>query len=176
MDYTVEPLVGEDVQKAVEIFNYYIENSFAAYREEKITADHYRAIIESAEGYPKVSVRDQEGTYVGFGLLVPHKPIPVFSHSANLICFLLPQATGKGLGKMVLDYLEREGVKRGIQIILSSISSRNPESLRFHLKNGFTECGRFQDVGKKNGKFFDIVWMDKHLDSSSLHAVERFVG
>lgn len=163
MDFTLQPLVEEDAPEAVDIFNYYIENSFAAYREEKITADHYKEVIKSAAEYPKVSVCDNEGTFVGFGLLVPHKPIPVFSHSANLICFLLPQATRKGLGKMVLNYLEQEGMKKGICIILSSISSRNEESLKFHLKNGFTECGRFNAVGKKNGKFFDIVWMEKHL-------------
>lgn len=167
MDFTMQPLVERDAQEAVDVFNYYIENSFAAYREEKITVDHYEEIIKSAAEHPKVSVRDKEGTFVGFGLLVPHKPIPVFSHSANLICFLLPQATGKGLGKMVLEFLEKEGLERGVHIILSSISSRNPESIKFHLKNGFTECGRFHAVGKKNGKFFDIVWMDKHLDGSS---------
>lgn len=166
MDYTMQPLVEEDVEEAVDVFNYYVENSFAAYREEKITAEYYRQILHDAAEYPKVSVRDGEDVFVGFGLLVPYKPIPVFSHSANLICFLLPEATGKGLGKIVLDYLEGKAREVGITIILSSISSRNPESQNFHLKNGFVECGRFHDVGKKNGKFFDIVWMEKHLDGA----------
>ncbi len=52
----------------------------------------------------------------------------------------------------------------GIDSLLVNISSRNRESLGFHLKNGFRECGRFLKVGRKFGEDFDAVWMQKQLE------------
>lgn len=37
------------------------------------------------------------------------------------------------------------------------------ESIRFHSKKGFEICGRFRRVGIKNGRDFDLVWMQKML-------------
>jgi len=48
-----------------------------------------------------------------------------------------------------------------IKTLLASISSRNKESIAFHKKHGFIECGRFKDIGRKRGKPFDVVWMQK---------------
>ncbi|WP_301665067.1 GNAT family N-acetyltransferase [Methanoculleus frigidifontis] len=72
---------------------------------------------------------------------------------------MLPGCTGRGLGSRMLAHLEREGRKQGIGCILAGISSRNMGSIRFHNKNGFVECGRFRNVGRKRGEFFDVVWM-----------------
>jgi L-amino acid N-acyltransferase YncA len=49
----------------------------------------------------------------------------------------------------------------GIAAILASISFLNPESLAFHRKMGFQECGRFVAVGRKKERDFDEVWMQK---------------
>ena len=42
---------------------------------------------------------------------------------------------------------------------LAHISSANQASIRFHSRHGFTECGRFREVGEKHGTVFDMVWM-----------------
>jgi len=36
-------------------------------------------------------------------------------------------------------------------------------SLNFHFKQGFKECGRFQRIGQKFGRDFDVIWMQKFL-------------
>jgi len=43
---------------------------------------------------------------------------------------------------------------------ISKVSNAN---LSFHIKNGFKECGRFQNICQKNGKDFDVIWMQKIL-------------
>jgi L-amino acid N-acyltransferase YncA len=67
------------------------------------------------------------------------------------------------LGKILLNYLVEEGQKHKIDTFLACISSLNEQSIRFHLKNGFVECGRFIMAGKKLGRDFDMVWMQKFL-------------
>lgn len=96
-------------------------------------------------------------------MLRPYNPIPAFSKTAEITYFIKPDFTGHGLGKTLLYYLIDEGRKKGLTTILASISSLNKGSIKFHLKNGFVECGRFKSIGQKQGKTFDIVYCQMML-------------
>lgn len=163
---TILPMTADDRQPVIAIFNHYIEHSFAAYREETVSLDMFDHFLNESGGvrkYPSATVRNSMGKIIGFGMLSPYKDVPTFSHTAVITYCLHPDSTGQGVGVELLKYLENEGRGQSISILLANISSRNPVSLKFHLQNGFAECGRFVNVGKKNGCFFDTVWMQKQL-------------
>ena len=163
MAYSIHPVSDEDSESVMDIFNYYVENSFAAYPENRLPYEAFAMLLQMSKGYPSASIKDQDGKVVGFGMLRVHNPIPAFSQTAEVTYFIHPDHTGKGLGKMLLDSFERCAVEKGITNILACISSLNPGSVRFHRRNGFSECGRFRKVGKKKGQDFDTVWMQKIL-------------
>jgi len=163
MEYSISPISIQDREAIIDIFNYYVENSFAAYPENKLPYEAFDTYLQRANGLPTASIRDRNGKIVGFGMLRPHNPSPTLSQTAEVAYFIHPDHTGKGLGKMLLAFLEKGGRERGITNLLAHISSLNPNSIKFHLKNGFVECGRFKKVGKKKGREFDTVWMQKIL-------------
>lgn len=163
MEYTITPMTVEDREPVMDIFNYYIEHSFAAYRESRLPIEAFDMFLEASRGYPTGIIRDDASRVLGFGLLRAHKAIPEFSHTAEVAYFLHPDYRGVGLGRALLMQLEREGREQGITIFLASISSRNPQSLEFHKRNGFRQCGCFRDVGRKNDQTVDIIWMQKML-------------
>ncbi|HBI13982.1 MAG TPA: GNAT family N-acetyltransferase [Desulfobulbaceae bacterium] len=163
MEYTISPISTEDRESIIDIFNFYVENSFAAYPEKEFPYQAFDIFLQMSNGFPTGSIRDQNGRVVGFGMLRTHNPLPTFSRTAEVTYFIHPDHTGKGLGKMLLCSLENGAVEKGITNILANISSLNPRSIEFHQKNGFKECGRFRKVGKKNGQEFDTVWMQKML-------------
>ncbi|MBN2734392.1 MAG: N-acetyltransferase [Methanomicrobiaceae archaeon] len=161
--FTYQKISESDRKGVTDIFNYYIENSFAAYPEGKVPYEFFDNFLAIAAKYPSVSVRDDKGEAAGFGMLRPHSPFPSFSHTADITYFIRPDSTGKGIGKKILEILENDGRKLGISVILAGISSKNPGSINFHSKNGFTKCGVFPDIGKKHGEFFSEVWMYKKI-------------
>lgn len=163
MRYTISPIADEDRESIMDIFNYYVENSFAAYPENKLPYQAFDIFLQMSGGYPTGCIRDQDGKTIGFGMLRPYNPMPAFSCTAEVSYFIHPECRGRGLGKMLLGSLEKGAIKKGITCILANISSLNPESIEFHKKSGFAECGRFKKVGKKKGREFDIVWMQKIL-------------
>jgi len=163
MEYSISPISNEDRESIMDIFNYYVENSFAAYPENKLPYQTFDMLIQMANGLPTGSIKDQSGKIVGFGMLRTHNPIPTFSQTVEATYFIHPDHTGKGLGKVLLSFLEKGAVENNITNILANISSLNPNSIKFHQKNGFIECGRFKKVGKKKGQEFDTVWMQKLL-------------
>ena len=163
MDYSMSPISKEDRRAIIDIFNHYVENSFAAYPETKLPYEAFDMFLQMSQGYPTAKVKDKNGRVIGFGLLRSHNPMPAFAETAEITYFIHPDHTEKGIGTKLLSLLEEEGMKKGITNILANISSLNPRSIDFHKKNGFIECGRFKNVGRKKGQAFDTVWMQKVL-------------
>lgn len=109
-------------------------------------------------------VAELEGKVVGFAFLKPYLPISTFKTTATVTYFIDQDLRRSGLGTHILMTLESDAKKKGIHTLLAHISSRNEKSIRFHKKNGFSECGRFPEIGIKFGELFDVVWMVKKLD------------
>ncbi len=156
------PLSSDHAAHAMAIFNYYVETSFSAYPDEPLPEDFFGKLLEMTEGYPAYAIMDGE-QMAGFCLLRPWNVFHTFRETAEISYFLGRFYTGQGIGTMALAKLETEAVAQGIHTLLASISSENLGSIRFHEQNGFTECGRFRKVGKKKGKYFDVVWMQKDV-------------
>jgi L-amino acid N-acyltransferase YncA len=163
MEFTFGPITAAEGNAIIDIFNYYIENSYAAYPEHPVPYAFFGMFLEICRNYPSVIIKDPDGTVAGFGMLRPHNPMPAFSRTAEITYFIRPDLTGKGLGSRMLAVLEEEGRKKGICTILASISNLNEGSIRFHRKHGFSECGRFEKVGMKKGVVFDTIWMQKFI-------------
>lgn len=159
----MEPLSGQHRDAVVELFNHYVLNSFSAYFEQELPPQFFDRLLKMAEGYPSVAIRDESGLIVGFGLLHAYHPASTFRHTAEASYFLAPEHTGRGLGRLVLEKLCEDARGMGIRSIVASVSSRNGESISFHLKNGFRQVGRFESVGSKLGRDFDVVWFQKNL-------------
>lgn len=144
------------------IYNYYIENSFAAYPEQKLPVSFFDKLLEMTEGYPAFVIKS-ENDIVGFCLLRAYNSFSTFNNTAEISYFIDEKHSGKGLGKIALHKLMDAAREQGITTILASVSSKNPHSLSFHQKNGFSECGRFKEIGCKFGKTFDIVYFSQTI-------------
>ncbi|HUI39564.1 MAG TPA: GNAT family N-acetyltransferase [Methanothrix sp.] len=154
---------AEDGRRVIDIFNHYVENSFAAYPERKVPYEFFQTLLNLTEGYPFLVAKDSNGRVIGFGCLRPYSPLPTFSRAVEITNFISPEHTGEGIGQLMLDGLLEEARMMGIATILASISSLNSQSIAFHRKNGFVECGRFAGIGRKKGLKFDVVWMQKTI-------------
>lgn len=163
MKIILSSITHDDRTEVMEIFNYYVENSFAAYPDRRIPNEFFDKLLQMSRGYPTVTSKTDEGIVVGFGLLRPYNPMPAFFRTAEITYFLKPGYTGRGIGKLLLEYLLEKGKQQGINVVLANISSLNEDSIRFHLKNGFSECGHFREVGQKNGRTFDVLYFQKLL-------------
>ncbi|MBI5404230.1 MAG: N-acetyltransferase [Ignavibacteriae bacterium] len=164
MEFIFEKMSEKHEISVMDIFNYYVENSFAAYPEEHLPYETYNLFLNMTRGYPAYVLKENDNDKViGFCFLRAYNPLPAFKETAEVTYFFDPETTGKGIGKKALEKLEKEGKEMGIKHILANVSSKNENSIRFHLKNGFYESGRFKNVAVKNSETFDVVWLQKDL-------------
>ncbi len=163
MDYSLETMSDGHREPVIDIFNYYIRHSYAAFLSEPVDYGFFDHLRKLSRGYPALVVKDAAQQVVGFAFLRPHHTADSLRRAAEITYFILPAHTRQGLGCAILELFIEQAGSLGIDSLLAAISSRNEESLRFHLKNGFREVGRFAKVGRKFGEDFDVLWLQKSL-------------
>jgi phosphinothricin acetyltransferase len=145
------------------IFDYFTENSFATYNEARISDRIFDHFLSISKGYLALTARTETNQVVGVALLRPFHAADSFQKTLEVGYFIMPEHTGLGLGSQILARFIGKARALGAEILMASISSLNEQSIRFHLKHGFVECGRFKGIGIKKGQKFDMVWMQKNL-------------
>ncbi len=139
MDYNFRKVNENDGQKVIDIFNYYIENSFAAFLDTKLSYEQFQPLVELFKGYPFYVIEDERYGVIGFGHLGKYHPSDAFNRVAELGYFILPAHTQKGLGTRLLNILSTEAKELGIETLLANINSLNQASINFHLAHGFNK-------------------------------------
>lgn len=158
--YTIRQARETDRNRIIEIFNYYITHGFSAYPDAPVPALFFDVLREGAHAFYAV---ERDGDVVGFGIMKPFLPFGTFRRTAMVSYFVLPGHTRSGAGTLLISAFIRDAKQMGIWVLLASISSKNKESIQFHNKQGFVECGRLKNVGYKFGELFDVIWMEKEL-------------
>ena len=74
-----------------------------------------------------------------------------------------PNSTGLGLGTLMLGHLIDWAKERGMHTMIAAIGAESGGSLRLHEKFGFKVVGRLGQVGKKFGRWQDLVYMQRML-------------
>jgi L-amino acid N-acyltransferase YncA len=163
MPYTFAQMSETHRQAVIDIFNYFITASHAAFLVEPVDYLFFDHFLKLAHGYPALVVQAGPSQVVGFGFLRPHYIADSAPKAAQVTYFILPDHTRQGLGTAMLEFFVGEAKKMGLDALFAQVSSRNHESLAFHLQHGFREYTRFLKVGQKFGEDIDAVWLQKQL-------------
>ena len=161
---TLAPIAPEDIAACTELYNYYIENTCITLEEEPVTPEEFGArAARITKNYPYIVARDGAGKPVGFAYLDVFNPRSAYRCTADLSIYVDRTCRGSGVGQKLYAEIERLGRERGMENLISIITSDNEGSLRFHRKNGFAEIGVMPAVAFKFGKYLDVSFFQKHL-------------
>jgi phosphinothricin acetyltransferase len=163
MGYSVEPMSSNHRQPVIDLFNHFVRHSYAAFLTDPVDYHFFDHFVKVCRGYPAVVLKNAAQQVVGFAFLRPHYSASSFRRAAEITYFILPGHDRRGLGTAILELFVEQAGPLGIDTLLACVSSKNLGSLKFHLKNGFRECGRFAKAGRKFGEDFDVIWLQKRL-------------
>jgi phosphinothricin acetyltransferase len=163
---TPSPLIRRytpaDAEAIAAIIDHFATNTFVSYNSQPYGKMITERFNTQTDDYPNYVV-EVDGKVVGSGGLRPVHPGDTVKQTGEIGYSFLPEFTGRGLGSLLLERIETDARTLGMISLVASISSRNEQSIAFHLKHGFVECGRFKRAGIKFDQEFDIVWMQKML-------------
>jgi phosphinothricin acetyltransferase len=119
-------------------------------------------IDEHSGGHPAVvAVRGDE--VIGFGSLSPYRSRPAYATSVEDSVYVSGSARGAGVGRLIVEELVRLGQAHGFHAVFARIVGGHTASIELHRACGFWEVGVEREVGRKFGKWLDVVLMQRLL-------------
>ncbi len=107
---------------------------------------------------------DTGGRVVGYAYAAPFRPRSAYRFTVEDSIYVDPAAARRGIGRRLLAELIRRCTALGCRQMVAVIGdSRNASSIRLHEALGFAHAGRFRAVGRKHGRWLDIVMMQLTL-------------
>lgn len=164
--FRIRPVVAPDLPVVRDIYRHYVLNSTVTFDERpKTLAQWRRSLRESAElELPFLVAESATGTVLGYALVQPWKQRAAYRYTVESSVYLSPAATGRGLGRALMEALIEATRARGVREMIAVIADQGADaSIGLHERLGFAEIGRMGRVGQKFGRELGIVLLQKSL-------------
>ncbi|HVG53467.1 MAG TPA: GNAT family N-acetyltransferase [Vicinamibacterales bacterium] len=161
----------EDVPGILAIYNDVIATSTAVYREDPATLDDRRQWFEArqAQSCPVLVAHDSSGI-LGFASYGDFRPWPGYRYSVEHTVHIKADQRGRGVGTLLMQALIERAVAQKKHVMIGGVDADNEASLRFHERLGFTRAARLEQVGFKFGRWLDLVFVQRILDTGPAEA------
>ena len=94
---------------------------------------------------------------LGFALVSPFRDRPAYATTVENSVYVARAARGRGVGEVLLRQLMTVAGESGFHSLIARIVGENEGSIRLHEKCGFTLVGTEIEVGRKHGRWLDVV-------------------
>ena len=116
----------------------------------------------AAKRVPELSlVAVEDGRIVGWVAASMTGDRCVYSGVAEHGVYVAPEASGRGVGRRLLESLIEATEARGIWTIQSGVFPENVASLSLHERCGFRVVGIRERIGSDNGRWRDVVMIER---------------
>ncbi len=155
----------EDAPNICEIYNYYVTHSICTFEEEPVSIPEMEnRIREVSSNYPWL-IAEEEGEVYGYIYANRWKTRSAYRYSVELSVYVRNGYQGRGIGKTLLGHLLDELKHQGIHTAIGGIVLPNERSVRLHESLGFTKVAHFREVGFKFGRWLDVGYWQRVLNS-----------
>jgi L-amino acid N-acyltransferase len=163
---TVRLAEPRDAEAIREIYNLEVRESTVTFDLVPRTLEDQLAwLAEHSGGRPAVVAVDGSGAVVGFGSLTPYKERPAYSPTVEDSVYVDRERRGTGVGRALLAELVRLAEQYGYHSVVARIVGGHDASIGLHAAHGFELVGVEREVGRKLGRWLDVVVMQKMLST-----------
>lgn len=158
MNYQIREMQPEDAVSVLKIFEQGIEGGNATFDK---TAPTWEAWDKKFFKVCRLVLEDENGVVQGWAAIQPISARDCFRGVAEVSIYLSNEIQGKGLGKVMLQKLILDSEEQGFWMLQSGIFPENVASIKIHQNLGFREVGYREKIAEMNGKWRDIVLMER---------------
>jgi len=163
----IRDATSDDLPGILAIYNDVLATSTAIYSDKPATLDDrtawWRARVE--QGYPVLVAADAAGV-IGFASFGDFRTWPGYRFTVEHTVHIRQDCRGKGVGSSLMKPLIARGSALGKHVMIAGVDADNAASLRFHERLGFARVAHFRQVGFKFGRWLDLVFLQRYLDTA----------
>ena len=148
------------------IVNYEILNGVSIFELEPRSLAAQRTWLQDRSGVHAVLVAtpdDDDDTVLGFASLSPFHTRPAYNTTVENSVYVHQDHRGQGIGRALLVEIIKLAKSHGFHTVIARISGGNETSVAVHRSVGFEVAGTEREVGRKFGRWIDVIVMQLML-------------
>ncbi|WP_315122378.1 arsinothricin resistance N-acetyltransferase ArsN1 family A [uncultured Clostridium sp.] len=164
MNYNTREAKVEDIPYITNIYNQGIEDRIATLETRLRDIDEMKEWFTSrSERYKVVVLEDCKVTVIGWASINVFNSRCCYSGIGDFSIYVERDMRGRGLGKLLLNYLIQIAKKQDFHKLVLSTFEFNDVGKNLYKSTGFREVGTYINQGILDGKFVNITIMEKLL-------------
>lgn len=162
----------EDAKKLLDIYTPYIEETAITFEYSVPSIEEFKnRISHTLNKYPYL-VAERNNKILGYAYASPFKERAAYDWAVETTIYVDKTMEKMGIGKILYDSLEKVVSAQNIlnlnaciacPIIEDEYLTKN--SVAFHEHLGYRLVGEFYKCGYKFNRWYNMVWMEKHIGS-----------
>lgn len=160
----VRPARIDDAEAIRQIYNREVTGSTVTFDLVPRSLAEQEAWLEARSGAHAVLVAvDDQGGVVGFASLSPYRDRPAYATTVEDSVYVRHDQHGRGVGRLLLSELVETARRHGFHAVMARIVGGHEASIALHRAVGFEMVGVEREVGRKMGRWLDVVLMQRLL-------------
>jgi L-amino acid N-acyltransferase YncA len=153
----------EDAEAIREIYNLEVTTSTVTFDLVPRTLEQQLAWLQARSGAHAVIVAEDGGEVVGFASLSPYRDRPAYNSTVEDSVYVRGDQRGRGVGRALVEHLIELADQHGFHSVMARIVGDHAASIGLHEGLGFTTVGIEHEVGRKFGRWLDVMIMQRLL-------------
>lgn len=120
--------------------------------------EHHRGALPAI-----VALAPEDSAVLGFASLSPFRDRAAYATTVENSVYVHADHRGKGVGGALLDELIVRASAHGFHAMIARITATNAASIALHQGRGFLSVGLERQVGRKHGRWLDVVELQRML-------------
>ena len=169
MAVTVRHGESADLNRLVEIYNYYVTNTHITFDTTPfLVTDRIQWFNQFTEDGPyRLLVADADGDVLGYATSTRFKAREAYNTSVETTIYLDPAEGGRGTGSLLYGVLIDQLVADPtVHRAYAGVGLPNDASVALHLALGFERVGSYHEVGFKFDRYWDVDWFEKDVSGN----------
>lgn len=159
----IRPARLDDAEAIRQIYNPQVLESTVTFDLEPRTLQEQRDWLTDRSGAHAVIVAELDGAVVGFASLSPYRQRAAYSTSVENSVYVHADHHGIGVGRALMQGILDVAMQHGFHAVFAKIVDGHEASIALHASLGFETVGTEREVGRKFGRWLDVVLMQKLL-------------
>ena len=174
---TIRRAMMEDAPKLLNIYAPYVEKTAISFEwETPDLSDFVQRMENLMQKYPYL-VAEVDGEPAGYAYASSFKARAAYDWDVEVTIYTAQDKRKQGLGRMLYEALESALAAQHVLNVNACIAVppggqedeyASNNSMGFHEHVGYRLVGRFTSCGYKFGRWYDMVWMEKHIGSHDI--------
>lgn len=162
---TIVPARPADAAAIAAIYAHHVRHGVATFELAPPDAAEIARRIAKVQdaGHPWLVARDGNGALLGYAYAAPFHARPAYAFTCEDSIYLAHDRLGQGIGTTLLGALLAAAEDAGFRQMIALVAGDEAASLALHRRFGFAEAGRMAAVGRKHGRWLDVITLQRAL-------------